>query len=563
MQIKKIYKGEGKHLTILLLTWGVFFSILWPRMFYKNDAGDLVAGWKNLWSDWAMHLGQTNAIAYQGISEAALNNPLYPGIPISYPFLINWISGLLVSFGMDITWALVLPSLLFTIVFLIAFYYFGKVMTNSAVVLTAATIFLLSGGFGFIYYFSDLYNGFSWDAILYPPRWYMELESDGYYWKSIILASLVPQRSMFIGMAWMLFSLSYLIYHFIHGFQKTTKRKLFIAGLLTGPLSIAHSHSFLTLFLICSFMVLVDIKNIKYWLSFGVGVAITAIPFFPFLINTESGTFLRVVLGWYSNEAFTKNGFFGFWIRNWGLFFILIFISFYWYGRRISKEEDAGKKSVYKKKLTFYLVGVFLFVVANIVQFQPNLWDNTKILIWSYLIFSFLVASFLHYLWKINNWGKLVTILAIPILVLSSLIDQVRVMHTSRESYVMLNRDQVETAEIIRKNTDPSDLFLTDDYHLNFIPTLTGRSILMGYRGWIYSYGVQYGERERDISLIFKGQSNAKELLKKYGVDYVLIDNQAKEKWSANEDYFKRNFVLVLSSKSGNIYKIENTDWSQ
>ena len=106
-------RANHKALLLLYLTWGLYFFIYWQALFFFNDAGDLVAGWRIIWADWAMHLSQVHAFAYQPFFHVLNNSPIYAGNIIAYPFLTNLISGLMLKSGFSLITAFVVPSIVF------------------------------------------------------------------------------------------------------------------------------------------------------------------------------------------------------------------------------------------------------------------------------------------------------------------------------------------------------------------------------------------------------------------------------------------------------------------
>lgn len=549
-------KANIKPLLILCLSWGLYFIIYWPLLFYINDAGDLTAGWRIVWADWALHLSQVHAFAYQPFFYVLSNNPIFAGHDIAYPFATNLVSGLLVKSGVSVVLAFVVPSLIYSLCLLIALYTFGKIMTQSgAAAILGIFLFLLSGGFEFYYYFGDLAKDFSLEKMLYPPEHYTFLEDKGFYWKSVILSSLIPQRALLMGMPWMLFSLSYLLYHYKSGFVKARDEYLFLAGLLTGPLAIVHSHSLLALFFICAFLFFTDLKNYRRWIFYGVGVALTAVPWLHYLVGSDTSGFLEFYPGWYSNKSERDEFFLLFWLRNWGLFFPMAIIALGLVFVRGSRWLNFGS-FLYGKERLLYIAFAILFVLANLFKFQPNLWDNTKLLLWSHLGLSFLVAHFLVLLFRKGHAAKFATVILVWFTCMSGLVDLVKSLHVHRESYVMLPRAQLELGEKLRELSQHDDIIMSPNHHLHFTSTVTGRGILMGYRGWLWTYGFDSGERDRDMSRIYQGDSETKSLLVKHSIDYVVIDQLALKDYSADKAYFDEHYEKVIDEHGVNVYRV-------
>ena len=84
--------------------------------------------------------------------------------------------------------------------------------------------------------------------------------------------------------------------------------------------------------------------------------------------------FLRIQLGWVSG----KDGIFWFWIKNLTPQIFLFLIAYFFANSKLKK---------------FYLAFLFLFIITNIIIFQPYDWDNMKLMIWWFLMSSILIAN--------------------------------------------------------------------------------------------------------------------------------------------------------------------------
>jgi hypothetical protein len=69
---------------------------------------------------------------------------------------------------------------------------------------------------------------------------------------------------------------------------------------------------------------------------------------------------------------------------------------------------------------------------------------------------------------------------------------------------------------------------------------LTGRQSLLGHPGWIFSRGLDYTQREKDIAQMYEGAPDAETLLKKYHVEYVLIGPEERATLHVNETFWSR-----------------------
>ena len=77
----------------------------------------------------------------------------------------------------------------------------------------------------------------------------------------------------------------------------------------------------------------------------------------------------------------------------------------------------------------------------------------------------------------------------------------------------------------------------------------------MRYTGNLFSYGIDYGEREADVKRIYQGGAAADQLLANYGIDYVLVSPEERQSLGANEEYF-RKFPVIAESGQYRVYKV-------
>src|SRR5262249_51805173 len=69
--------------------------------------------------------------------------------------------------------------------------------------------------------------------------------------------------------------------------------------------------------------------------------------------------------------------------------------------------------------------------------------------------------------------------------------------------------------------------FITTDRPAQPIATLGGRTIVMGYRGWLFNFNVPYAQREAAVSAVLQGRPDDP-MVRKFHPDYVAV--------AANED---------------------------
>ena len=99
--------------------------------------------------------------------------------------------------------------------------------------------------------------------------------------------------------------------------------------------------------------------------------------------------------------------------------------------------------------------------------------------------------------------------------------------------YTSATAADVRVAAQVAASTPSNAVFLTEGKPNDPVLTLAGRTAVMGYYGWLWSYGTDFGSRPQDVRTMLEGcrtQTRAGcpvfGLLRQYGVDYVEIDDR-------------------------------------
>jgi len=152
-----------------------------------------------------------------------------------------------------------------------------------------------------------------------------------------------------------------------------------------------------------------------------------------------------------------------------------------------------------------------------------------------------------------NKTARTVRIAAVALvlLTLAGSLDVWRVVSRA-ETDIIFDADALSFAERLREATPPRALVL-------HVPTyrspvfLAGRRSLLGYPGHIWSQGLDAGTREEDIARMYRGGPDAPELIRRYGVDYVMYGPE--EAAVAGEEGLT-GLPLVLSSGRYRLYGV-------
>ena len=114
----------------------------------------------------------------------------------------------------------------------------------------------------------------------------------------------------------------------------------------------------------------------------------------------------------------------------------------------------------------------------------------------------------------------------------------------------------LKVADWVRHNTSPTALFVVADEHNSPIPTLAGRRELVGYPGWLWTYGLaDYLKKGEDDRRILDGDPATPELVRQYGIDYVMIGPQ-EIPLGASRAYWDEHGVKVYDDGVYTVYRV-------
>jgi uncharacterized membrane protein len=77
----------------------------------------------------------------------------------------------------------------------------------------------------------------------------------------------------------------------------------------------------------------------------------------------------------------------------------------------------------------------------------------------------------------------------------------------------------------------------------------------MRFVGHLWSHGIDYGQRENDVKAIYSGGPAADELIRRYGIEYVMISPEERASVSPNDQYFQK-FPVVAEAGQSKVYKV-------
>jgi hypothetical protein len=422
----------------------------------------------------------------------------------------------------------------------------------------APLIFFLSGGLGFVYLLQTIdTSGFS--ALLHLPHEYTLNRTLNYQWLNPVLAYLVPQRSSLFG-----FPLFLLL---LMSFQQTRSavtswRTFAFLGVLAGLLPAFHVHAYLAVLGVTALWSLFMWR--RALAAFFVPALALGLPVLAWMWPPANnlGCGVHPVLfgycfqpGWLAWTDWHRDGLGAltfltdvtwFWLKNTSIFIPLLVTAHYL------------PKLVPPSLLKWFLPLWFWFIVPNLFILQPWDWDNTKWFILFFLFGSVFVGLLLANLALRSHPGAVLAVVCFGLLVFSGSLDLARASDSSVSSNQFIDERGLVMAAWVRTHTPPDAIFATATNHNSPLSTLSGRRILVGYPGWLWTYGQSdYAQKGADETAILQGTPTAPTLVTQYHISYVLIGPQElASPFNASRDYWNAHAKVVYGDGEYTLYQI-------
>ena len=498
---------DHKTLTLLLalaLPLGLLGLYLQHTHVLRPEDGALFTG-QATYGDLPLHLSIVTSL--EGRTLPA-DYSILPGLRLGYPFLADSLSTSLLLPGA------VMMALVFSGYVLLARRVCG---TPGAAALAALFVFL-NGGLGFLYAFDMLgvSLGQAGQNQLQQGQWLERLQNilQGWYqtpanhaeftrynlrFSNLVADMLLPQRTFLAGWA---------------------------------------------VLLPCLYLLLVKREKTTPYLLYGGVAALLALPQLLLFTFGQAGQggFLRLQFNWVNNPGGggLQDLYPWFYLKNIGLPFLLALFAM--------MEKDAFRRRLF--------LGAFaIFVVAELVLFQPNEYDNNKLFYVWWALCAMPAADY-----AVTLHGRLKGLRARPLIaglaaVLMFASGALALAREALSDYRMFSAEDAAVARFARDGTPRDSRFVTATQHLNPISSLAGREIVCGPDLWLYYHGFDTQARQEDLRAFFADPEKNGGVPLRYGAGYILLGPYERA-LGGSAEALDALFELVYENPEYRVYRV-------
>jgi hypothetical protein len=517
-----------------LVTTALLGTLFWTHSLVSDPTGVYSAG--STWADFGLHAAIITHLA--AFDSMPLGLPVASGAHLTYPFLIDFLSALYLRDGWSLHLSLFLPGVLLALAccqLLMSFSLrlFGHV---GAAVGSLVLVLLTGSAAGLRLAYADWrHSGRSLPDFLSDlSRDYTVLSAEHGNVTNLVANALLPQRGFLFGLG---VGLAVLI--LLHTARQTgVRRYLLLGGVLIGLLPMAHPHTFLMCGAVLAALTLEAAGRLRklpwgYLAAAGIALGLAAPQMAWQQLANGGGTGGRVRLGWMQAEG---ESIWAFWWTNFGLMGIFFVALPFLLLRR-----------EWRHYLVWYLPFLAILAVTQVYAFQPFEYDNLKLIYYVYLMAGLFAGFLAVQAYRASRWS-------LPLLVLTGFVvatpGLLSLTYEFQLRYQFADNADVALASWVRTNTAPTDVFISTDRPTQPIATLGGRSIVMGYRGWLYNFNLPTTDREAAIDAALLGHTDDPIVLR-FHANYLAVAANEGDSWK-----------LDRNSLAGLPVAYQNAEWT-
>jgi hypothetical protein len=518
--IKKISTYEW---TMIFLFLVFFYRQFFWVYFYKN--GQMMSQNVNNYGDLPLHITYIQSFV-KGMTFWP-ENPIYSATKLHYPVGVDFFSAMLLKLRITLESSMPLMGFFSACLFVCVLLKWAGGFGIGA--------FLFSGGLSALGFLQN----FEW------KDYQAELA-----WKSLPLALYIPQRGFLYAFPVGLL----LLWSWQKRFVKNEKALPFwLEGLFWGLMPLFHLHSFIALSLFFAVWAVWS-KKIKEALP------ILAVAFIPATLEVLFLTefFTQASLIWFKPGWMIQSDTFPILIeskhlivRGYQSLYNVIYFFFNNFGLYIPLTMIAWKHAKKNKRKDLQMLlypSLALFLICFFVMFAPWEWDNTKLMVWAYLLLLPVLNEIIQ-----TEFKLLARRLLLFGLFFTGAITCLSAYH--RPEVDIHKVDEVTYVCAALKDLPQGDVVAVSQT-FNHPVALCGQQMLMGYAGHLWSYGIKSSEREEKFKIFMNGSQGWQEIAKQLNIKYVFwgareVSNfpESKKPWAIDSN-------LINTSPWGQLYRI-------
>lgn len=262
-------------------------------------------------------------------------------------------------------------------------------------------------------------------------------------------------------------------------------------------------------------------------------------------MQEASNSFIQPWFNWVNSSDGTLSGMIDgygwFYLKNIGLPFLMLVFALF--------ERNPRWRRIFAGALPIILAGEF-------IRFQPNIYDNNKLLYLAWLLCAMIVADWCRVLWGRLKGFRARPFIAALAAVTIFLSAGLTLWRECVSNYQLFSAGAVQVGEYVRDETEEDAVFLTGVHHLNPVASIGGRRIVCGPDLWLYYHGLDTNTRKADIARFYADPEGNQDVIDLYGVDYVVVSSYERSDYRPDTAALDALYTRVYQNGEATIWRV-------
>ena len=197
-----------------------------------------------------------------------------------------------------------------------------------------------------------------------------------------------------------------------------------------------------------------------------------------------------------------------------------------------------------------------IFVIAELILFQRNEYDNNKLFYIWFMFAAILAADYGSIIMQRLSGLSGRNLLCALFIFVSVFSGALSIARETISGYQLFGANAVAAGKWIRENTQKDDVFMTGQQHINPVCSLAGRQIICGSDLYVFFHGLDYSAMDADCRRFYEYPSSNTAVLEKYGVDYIYISDYERADFDVDMETIDETYDLVYHNPDVRIYRV-------
>jgi hypothetical protein len=351
-------------------------------------------------------------------------------------------------------------------------------------------------------------------------------------WKNLLLTLLIPQRGFLYAFP------AGLILLWAWWKRFASRTPVFhpaLEGWLWGSMPFFHFHTFIFLSTIFAIWVIWSRLFREGARILGWALPLGTIETLWLTDYFRQASIIWLKPGWMIE---TQNPLMFFW-KNFGFMFPVVLATVYF----SFKDQDRRWRM-----LVFPAAGIYAFLLF--VMLAPWDWDNTKMMVWCYLL---VLPAVLHYVvTPVRPWMRAGLFFA---LFFSGFVSVYESYVNQGNAVEIYNSDEVsEVCTQLKSLPGPARFATAQSY--NHPVALCGHKLVAGYGGHLWSHGIKSADVEAKLKELMSGNPEWRARAKELGARYLFWGPREQKDFGISKTPWETDATLLASGPWGKIYDL-------